>query len=518
MPDFALHRPSERKPPARALKPLRKRPDRPVYNLKTSKSIPNSGETRQVRSNGERPASLFRKLLQDFHSGVSALRGLSKSGSKPDLADRSYKNVRLKPITELSVGKKDLQTSERTPKSSSSGTALPLSRRSRPVLQFKAPPGSIREALPPAALPAVALRSSNLPQRGVIGAHSAPPSRIRASYHTRTLGADREAQHQVLSGEYTGSVHHLPSAARLAQILRAESLIKAGEAQPNGMIFALSQAIREGRRREVADLNPEVVQGALFSSLGGPTRAKQLLSSSMTHGLITRHQIALEALQKDIRSVGHESSQRARADFLGSSTTRTRAGRASTRKDSRAPEFMAPSPALVSAAAHAVSGTGAGTGAGTGTAHSYSQPGSGMEANLRDMMTVNELPHLNEVAMNERERLQASGTRPEVSTQARQASVPSSGTRPEFSPQARQGSINRGVSYSPIGESGTRSPIAASIDAPKPQARAQPQAQSGDTRQRSSRPQTLKGTLQLRGHNNQLLGVAELQNGEITNG
>jgi hypothetical protein len=116
------------------------------------------------------------------------------------------------------------------------------------------------------------------------------------------------------------------------------------------------------------------------------------------------------------------------------------------------------------------------------------------------MMTVNELPHLNEVAMNERERLQSSGTRAEVSS------------------HARQGSASRGMSYSPIGESGTRSPIAASIDAPKPQPRIAPQAQAENNSRQTQRQQKLKGTLQLRGHNNQLLGVVELQDGEITNG
>lgn len=117
------------------------------------------------------------------------------------------------------------------------------------------------------------------------------------------------------------------------------------------------------------------------------------------------------------------------------------------------------------------------------------------------MMTVNELPHLNEVAMNERERLQSSGTRSEVS------------------PHARQGSSTfRGMSNSPIGESGTRSPIAASIDAPKPQPRIAPQAQAENNFRQTQRQQKLKGTLQLRGHNNQLLGVVELQDGEITNG
>lgn len=495
MPDFVSYRPSERKSSERAKKLVRRRSGSLVVKKQTAKVIPASGETNRIRSSngGERPLAIFRKLLQDFHSGVSALRGLSKSsqGAGLTLSSELHHAPSLQPASNSAQRSSGLQSSEQVPKSSA-GTTFKTSRRMHPLVKFKASLGSMREALPAAALRAVALPPSSLSQKAVTGTYSTSPSRARAGYHTKTLGADREAQSQILSGEYTGSVHHLPSAARLAQILRTESLIRAGEAQPSGIVFALAQAIREGRRREVADLNPEIVQDAMTASLGGPTRAKQLLNSPITHRLITRHQIAVEALQRDIRSI---DPQRARA---GSSSSKPRvdASHARGKWASRAPEFTAASPALISAAAHASPSSG--------MSRSHLSAGMGTEANLREMMTVNETPHLNEVAMDERERLQ------------------SSGTRSEFSPRARQAPpTSRSLSYSPIGESGTRSSIAATIDAPKTQPRMHSQAKDraeGGNHQQSQRQQRLKGTLQLRGHNNQLLGIVELQDGEITNG
>jgi hypothetical protein len=235
------------------------------------------------------------------------------------------------------------------------------------------------------------------------------------------------------------------------------------------MIFALAQAIREGRRREVADLNPEVVQNALSSSLGGPTRAKQLLNNPISHRLITRHQIALESLQRDIRFLGQSGPQRARGGSAGLRPPYMRAG-----------HVARPNPP---------------------------NAGSGMEANLQEMITVNEAPHLNEVAMHERERLQgvlqASGEGP---------------SRSEFSPRGQSGAFTpTGMSYSPMGASGTRSPIASSIDAPKSQARIQPEKTAESKNTEAQGPQQIKGTFQLRGHNNQMLGVVELEDGEITN-
>jgi len=482
MPDFAKNRPSERRAPARAKAPLRKRPDLPVSKGRMPKRLPKPGQTRQVRS-GERPLAMFRKLLQDFQNGVSALKGLSKlqPSTSPMSSLMAPFTTSLKKVSNLS--ERTPNSSERIPILRGKGVTLPTITRGKPLVRFTPTPGPMREAPIPARLKSPPRTPSPQMPSGV-RAYQRPLA--RQQYHTRTLGADREAQQQVLDGEYTGSVHHMPSAARLAQILRTESLIRSGEAQPNGTVFALAQAIREGRRREVADLNPEVVQNALSSALGGPTRAKQLLNDPITHRLITRHQIALESLQRDLRVL---DPQRARVGSAGASTHML-AGRVRAGQDPRAPKFTPPSPALVSAASH--------MGPGSTVAHPNPPTGSGVETNLQEMITVNEAPHLNEVAMHERERLQnglqTSGEAPPKS---------------EFSPR------QHGASYSPIGASATRSPIASFIDAPKPQPRAQAVGANEDKNREVQREQKVTGTFKLRGHNNQVLGIVELEDGEI---
>jgi hypothetical protein len=158
MPDYARHRPSERKPTERARKPVRRRLERSALKRPTAKPLPSSGETRQVRSGGERPLALFRKLLQDFHNGVSALRGLSKSSPGTRLAsDSAARSALLLPkFTDFSQ-RRSLQISDQIPK------------LSRPLVRFKASLGSMRESLPPAVLSPAVPPSGNITRNTVIG-------------------------------------------------------------------------------------------------------------------------------------------------------------------------------------------------------------------------------------------------------------------------------------------------------------------------------------------------------------
>ncbi len=109
--------------------------------------------------------------------------------------------------------------------------------------------------------------------------------------HPGVTGADREAIRHVT--EHRGGPGQLPSAARLAQLLRTErTLTEEGRHIPPALA-QLTQAIRSGSRREVADLDPERVQALMEDALGGPTRAEQVLAGPEVHSLVDRHQLVL---------------------------------------------------------------------------------------------------------------------------------------------------------------------------------------------------------------------------------
>ena len=118
-------------------------------------------------------------------------------------------------------------------------------------------------------------------------------------------GADREAVRQVSARHYDGSPEHLPSAARLAQILRADSLLKASEGTQHPAIKAWAHAIKSGQRRAIADLDPRMVQSVLHSALGGSTKAERLLHTPMIERLIERHRSNMTTIHEQLRQVEH---------------------------------------------------------------------------------------------------------------------------------------------------------------------------------------------------------------------
>lgn len=441
------------------------------------KQLPKAGETRSVRS-GERPMATFRRLLGDFQSGVTALQGLST-------LQRSTGNMSISEGLRAHFSRSSPESFRKSPGIWESVPKSDPGARFRPARAGQRAVG---------ATPAMqSMREAPVPTRLKSDAHTSPPqmpsgARVPGVAARFPAGrADREAQQQLLAKEHPGAVGHMPAAARLAQVLRAEALMKSGEAKPSGTIFAAAQAIREGRRGEVADLKPEVLQNALSSSLGGPTRAKQLLSDPISQQLVTRHQTALNTLKRGIKFLDQPGTQRARVGLAGLRPTRVHAGHARTERDPRAPKFAAPSPALASAAMHSSF---------PGSSAESPQPPlrAETEPDLKETLTNNEFVHLSGTATQERERRQA---RP----------------KSEFSPL--------GHDYTPAfqsGPAGPRSPVASFIEAPKPQARPTPQASQQDEARQYQKQQKLKGTFQLRGHNNQLLGVVELEDGEITDG
>lgn len=119
---------------------------------------------------------------------------------------------------------------------------------------------------------------------------------------TPVTGADREAVRTVRE-PYRGHPTQFPAAARVAQILRADSLIKNGEARPNSQLQALAQAAREGRMRDVADVDPQTVQALFEDSFGGQENAQRALYTPEIHAIVERQRVAVGMVQERVRRI-----------------------------------------------------------------------------------------------------------------------------------------------------------------------------------------------------------------------
>ena len=123
-------------------------------------------------------------------------------------------------------------------------------------------------------------------------------------------GATREAHLRFLSGAQD-PLYRMPSAARLAQVLRAEHLMKNGEVRPHPQVLQMAHLIRTGGRRAVADMEPRSLERILHQAVGGPQKAKQLLMTPEVSRLVDRHATALYVLEKGIS----ERAATARRDY-----------------------------------------------------------------------------------------------------------------------------------------------------------------------------------------------------------
>jgi len=154
--------------------------------------------------------------------------------------------------------------------------------------------------------------------------------------------ADREAAQQVHE-PYTGAFHQLPAAARVAQVIRADALIRSGEGKEHPTIRALAQAAREGRKRYVADADPVHLQQAFNEAFGGATRAEQVLSTPVIHNMVERHRFAVESVQRRLETISRREAP-GRVPNTGSGTVSVRRGRGSgVRRSASPPRLASPS-------------------------------------------------------------------------------------------------------------------------------------------------------------------------------
>lgn len=191
-----------------------------------------------------------------------------------------------------------------------------------------------------------------------------------AGYQVVT-GADAEARRQIIDQDDT-SVGALPSAARLAHILRADELGRDGTGEPSEFISTLAAAIRAGDRRAVADVDPVKVQDAIHTSLGGATRAAQLLNTPETTRMIERYQSMVSVVRENMHNT---EKQIERSNVAGIAS--------SPRRPARVTQTEQP----VRAAATPMAGSYPRLGANSGT------PAQDSSRALETMLSTNEEPH-----------------------------------------------------------------------------------------------------------------------------
>lgn len=310
----------------------------------------------------------------------------------------------------------------------------------------------------------------------------------RGSYPVVT-GADREARRQLSEPYKADSPHHLPSSARLAQILHADTLIQKGIFKASPPLQMLAQAIREGRRREVADLDPNRIQKLLHDSAGGPTKAQQMLNTPQVAKLIERHNNILRLIYNE------------------------RVNNQTLKHDSVA----VPAPAM----SH---------GSGNFPTEAITVPAKNRESNSSDeqqlltMLETNEAPHMFAQAASEREQRAPSVI--EMGNEASPARIsapPITGVRGETrSPMpieehevASKSEKISGQSPSAAASPSMKQPLRHSSEIlPTPPAvktGGGGDAGGSESGRRSGGNQTIRGSLTLKGANGQSLGTADLE-------
>jgi hypothetical protein len=265
-------------------------------------------------SREEHPITALRRVARDFAAGVSALhRTLGQT--KPVEATRPAEFVRSDRTIERSH---HTHTAQRTNQISSTlkeiQGAFSYKQAVIERLSGRPPqPAQTYTGAPVTPTSPSSIRVSS-PRLSAQRARSAKTHRASAV----AAGADREARHH-LDNAATGGAQEMPSAARLAQIVRADQLMRTGEVSSHPQVQRWAEAIRAGKRREIADINPGRVETILHEAMGGREAAQQRLSTPEINQLIDRHHSTLQTIQSGLREtekiidrVGNRAPRRTR--------------------------------------------------------------------------------------------------------------------------------------------------------------------------------------------------------------
>jgi hypothetical protein len=122
--------------------------------------------------------------------------------------------------------------------------------------------------------------------------------------------ADQRAHQAFASGR---AAHIEADATRMAKISEASEKMKKGEFPPNPKIREWAGAIRSGHQRQIADLDPKMVNRTLEHAAGGSHGAQQLNTPKVAR-LEAEHQSKAQVLQKGLEARreslerGHEAN------------------------------------------------------------------------------------------------------------------------------------------------------------------------------------------------------------------
>jgi hypothetical protein len=247
--------------------------------------------------NKDKPLDTFKQLLTEFKSGIRSLKSQNDSKSVSTVNNHTYSatNTNTQYNTNKSLNDKSRNDFQ--------SIITPTSGRQHPILT----PTSIK---PPKATTEAPIEGKRAPSTISIDEknnRTAPSgSRITGNQDNprikplMTTGADKEAYRHIFQTHDPKTPHNVPSAARLAQVLRADQILKDKDGKPtNPQVSGLAQSIRDGNRREVADINPDQVQSILSNAMGGPSKAAQSLNSPSIAGMIDRYQTNVHNLQNN---------------------------------------------------------------------------------------------------------------------------------------------------------------------------------------------------------------------------
>lgn len=372
MPDFAQNKPGKKA--AKASTPPR-REDKKLAERK----VLESGKAGKLPPAQGRPHQALEGLLKDFQGGIRALNGLLSQ--KPQEARKSQTEGSVKVVRVPSSTHTEKTTTKYMVTSNPSAPAA-VSKDGQRMAKVWTKANEIRDkGFDVAAAAAIEESNIRVPSSVISNKPSTPLRRKRRVFPVIS-GADKEAYKQVFEAHKGDSPHHIPSAARLAQILRADALLKSGSGQPNPQIHSMAQAVREGRRREVADIDPERVQRILHEALGGAHKAQQLLNSPSINRMIERHNSLVRTVHTQ-----REQNERTREVLTGSGASLK--ARFKSEERGRLPESTT-SAAPASRASE------------PGFARRWdAQPITGEkhhEAELLDMLANNEAQHINQMS------------------------------------------------------------------------------------------------------------------------
>ena len=176
---------------------------------------------------------------------------------------------------------------------------------------------------------------------------AAPTSTARASGRVPagvTSIADQRAHQAFASGK---AAHVEADATRMAKVSEAAEKMEKGEFPPNAKIREWAGAIQSGQQRQIADLDPKVVNRTLEQAAGGSPGAQQLNTPKVV-SIEAEHQSRSQVLQKGLEARQETPERRQAADStpgaskapeaLKAPEAKIRTMEASVRQPAQAPE------------------------------------------------------------------------------------------------------------------------------------------------------------------------------------